>query len=361
MSPVIDGNVQRGAAAAAEREPGVAHQPAQGTRLIFVVGSSRSGTTMMGRILGRHPAVFTLKELHFFEQAWSGHVDDRPGPAASEQLAARLFSVQRQGYLNRKTPELFREEAEALVEGEDLPAHEVFARFLRYEARLNGCDIPCDQTPRNLFYVDEILAWYPGAVVVNMIRDPRDVLLSQKNKWRRRRLGGATIPAWEAFRARINYHPITVTRLWVSAVRTARRHAGNPRFADVRFERLLTMPESEVARVCKLAQLEFSPDMLNVPRKGSSVRTDDSSATGMDPDRANAWRRGGLSRTEVYLCELIAGREMRDLDIKASNLSPNWFALSGLVVLFPVHLILALLANLRRFGSIGAAIRRRLG
>ncbi|WP_263786843.1 sulfotransferase [Salinibacter grassmerensis] len=40
-------------------------------RCTFVVGSSRSGTTMMGRILGRHPAVYTFHELHFFEQMWS--------------------------------------------------------------------------------------------------------------------------------------------------------------------------------------------------------------------------------------------------------------------------------------------------
>ena len=36
-------------------------------RQIFIVGSSRSGTTMMGRILSNHKDVFTFKELHFLE------------------------------------------------------------------------------------------------------------------------------------------------------------------------------------------------------------------------------------------------------------------------------------------------------
>lgn len=37
------------------------------TDCIFIVGNSRSGTTMLGRILGLHGKVHTLEELHFFD------------------------------------------------------------------------------------------------------------------------------------------------------------------------------------------------------------------------------------------------------------------------------------------------------
>ena len=43
-------------------------------KMLFVVGNSRSGTTMMGRILGNHPDVFTFGELHFFGQLWSPRI-----------------------------------------------------------------------------------------------------------------------------------------------------------------------------------------------------------------------------------------------------------------------------------------------
>ena len=34
--------------------------------LVFIVGASRSGTTMLNRILGNHRAVAGLNELHYF-------------------------------------------------------------------------------------------------------------------------------------------------------------------------------------------------------------------------------------------------------------------------------------------------------
>lgn len=36
--------------------------------LIFVVGNSRSGTTMLRRVLGNHLQIYMFDELDFFEQ-----------------------------------------------------------------------------------------------------------------------------------------------------------------------------------------------------------------------------------------------------------------------------------------------------
>ncbi len=34
--------------------------------LVFVAGASRSGTTMLNRILGQHPSICAMNELHYF-------------------------------------------------------------------------------------------------------------------------------------------------------------------------------------------------------------------------------------------------------------------------------------------------------
>ncbi|MBK9638971.1 MAG: sulfotransferase [Bacteroidetes bacterium] len=38
--------------------------------MIFVVGNSRSGTTMLGRMLGRNSRVYKFPELHLFGPAY---------------------------------------------------------------------------------------------------------------------------------------------------------------------------------------------------------------------------------------------------------------------------------------------------
>jgi hypothetical protein len=69
--------------------------------MIFIVGNSRSGTTMTGRILGNHPDIFTFGELHFFEQLWS---PKDKGTVLSDAeaigLIARLLCTQREGYFS---------------------------------------------------------------------------------------------------------------------------------------------------------------------------------------------------------------------------------------------------------------------
>lgn len=331
-------------------------------RMIFVAGNSRSGTTMMSRVLGSHPSVFTFGELHFFEQMHSP--DDTRGLSTSEatELAARLLSVQRQGYLGKREPARFREEAGAVVSplGPEPTAARTFEAFLRYEATRSGKSLPCDQTPRNVFYIGEILALYPEARVVLMVRDPRDVLLSQKRKWKRRFLGARGIPMREALRAWVNYHPITISKLWTSSVSAGDRFEDDGRVLCVRFEDLLAHPETEVRRVCEFIGVSFSEDMLNVPRVGSSSGEDRPEQRGIDNARSGGWRKGGLSSTEVFLCQKMTGAPMKRHGYKVAEVSPNPLRLGWSVATLPVKLGLALLLNIKRMRNIRETIKRRM-
>ncbi|MEZ5023384.1 MAG: sulfotransferase [Chitinophagales bacterium] len=58
--------------------------------------------------------------------------------------------------------------------------HDVYTQMIFRETALQNKQFPCEKTPQNVFYLKEILDIYPNGRVINMIRDPRAVMLSQK-------------------------------------------------------------------------------------------------------------------------------------------------------------------------------------
>ena len=323
----------------------------------------------MGRILGAHSRVFTFQELHFFEELWSPCTAAAPlDEARGRELLAKLLSRQHRGYLSGDRPEEFESDARRLlatVPTAERTPPELFRRFLESGAAQAGKELACDQTPRNVYYLRELLELYPDCRVVAMTRDPRSVLLSQKNKWKRRSLGATNIPRREAVRSWVNYHPFTITKLWRASTRHALNLASDPRVHLVRFEELVRAPEPIVREVCAHVGLAFEPAMLDVPRVGSSIRPDaalhSDAGRGIDPARAAGFRAGGLTRSELLLCQRAAGDAMARLHYEPEPGRPSILASLCYGALLPIKTGCALLLNLRRMRRLPEAIRRRLG
>jgi hypothetical protein len=333
-------------------------------RLIFVVGNSRSGTTMMGRVLGGHRDVFTFNELHFFEQLWQPTKEPEALDARkAKELLTTLIAYQRDGYYAQIKPWNYLDEAGTVINAINGPmtAPAVFQAFINHECAKHNKTIGCDQTPRNLYYIEELLALYPEAQFVVMVRDPRDVLLSQKNRWKRRRLGAKGTPWWNALRTWAGYHPETISLLWRSGVAAGDRFKDDPRVCVLRFEDLLSNPEPQLKRVCESVGIGYDPAMLDVPRVGSSHQTDRPTERGLDPGAAGRWKQGGLTITELAVCQRIAAEHMArhgyDIEpVKASVLSLAWCRVTWV---FKSALALAL--NFRRIRNLRESVRRRLG
>lgn len=332
-------------------------------RLIFVVGNSRSGTTMMGRVLGGHRDVFTFNELHFFEQLWQP--TDNPASIEREAaigLAAKLMTIQRDGYYTQADAVQYKHEATGAVRDIETPITPpvVFSAFIDHECAKHNKTIGCDQTPRNLYYIDELLTLYPDARFVVMVRDLRDVLLSQKNRWKRRRLGAKGTPWWNALRTWAGYHPVTISLLWRSGVSAGDRYKDDPRVRVLRFEDLLTDPEGQLKNVCETAGIDYDPAMLDVPRVGSSHQADRPSERGLDPGAAGRWKHGGLTRTELAVCQHITAEHMARHGYDTEPVKMQPLSLMWCRVTWVFKSALALALNFRRIRNLRESVRRRL-
>ena len=305
-----------------------------------------------------------LNELHFFEQLWTP--EDKGKLISREQairLAEKLLLIQRKGYnTGFDDYSMFTAEASALVNEmnlDSLTSEEIFTHFAKREVALIGKSIVCEKTPQNIFYLKEIFELYPNAHVINMVRDPRAVMLSQKNKWQRRKLGGWYITRREALRLRINYHPITLSKLWNAAIGAALKFKDDQRMLTVIFEELLEEPEAVIRKICAHVGVEFNPEMLMITQESSSIEMD-SLEKGFKKERAVNWRKGGLNDTEIWWCQKISGDYMKKYGFELETIKPNYALIILYSFSFPVKLGFAFLMNLNRMKNIVDTLKRRL-
>ena len=327
---------------------------------IFIVGSSRSGTTMMGRILGNHQSVFTFKELHFFGTIWTNNSDSNLDGKQQIDLLSRLLCIEKNGLFQQDNISDFNDRASAILANKNVSNPlSIYELFLAVITSDNKCSIACDQTPKNMYYLNEILSYFPNAKVVNMVRDQRDVLLSQKNKWKRRFLGASDIPLSEAIRSYINYHPILSAKIWNSSLECTEKFTNNSRVRLVRFEDLLVEPIRIVKELCKFLEIEFYQEMLNVPVIGSSTQQDLKNQFLIDSSKKEKWKNGGLNSAEIYLSQLVSNSMMQKFkyDVEKFRFPP--ILTLFYLISFPIKLIFAFILNVKRMGNIVEVIKKR--
>jgi hypothetical protein len=327
---------------------------------IFIVGSSRSGTTMMGRILGNHSDIFTFKELHFFGTIWTNTSNRDLNRKKQIELLSRLFCIQEDGLFNQQNISKFNHKAIALLANKNIcNPLKIYELFLSAISEENNSTISCEQTPKNIYYLNEILAFFPQAKVINMVRDQRDVLLSQKNKWKRRFLGASKIPLSEAIRSYINYHPVLTSKVWSSSLEYTEEYFDNERVKIVKFEELLTKSESVVKDICNFLKIEFYPQMLNVFVVGSSTEQDNKASFLLDSSKIGKWKRGGLNAAEIYLSQLISHKMMSKFSYHLEKFQLPPLVSIVYLITFPIKLGLAFLLNIKRMGNMAEVINKR--
>jgi len=319
----------------------------------------------MGRILGNNPLIYTFnRELHFFEKLWEpAYINRKLTVSEATDLAARLMCLQHYGFAAYKDHKEFEADGRRFVESintEIFDPIEVFEIFLRSTAAENGKSIPCDQTPGYVYYLQEILNHFPEAKIIIMVRDPRSVLHSQKNRWKRR-FGGRQDWPLRVFISRwMNYHPISTSKLWNAAIRKAYDSKKDKRVFFTKFENVLENPEKEVRKICEFIGVSYSENMLDVPMVGSSLLPDRPNRIGIDKKRAYSWVRGGLNSTELFVCQRITGTTMKQLGYTNTTIFPNPFRLIFYLLTFPIKLFLAVLLQMRDIKDIRDAVKRRL-
>lgn len=318
--------------------------------IVFITGASRSGTTMLARMLGRARDACTLRELHFFGELvpFERSSSVLPREHAERAAAMTLARHARDYYVSGPTAEeraIAREIVAAFGSG-GATGDRLFAAIMERIRTMAGARVLCEQTPRNIYYAFHLLEAFPDCRIVHVVRDPRAVLASQKRRYQLRKLGGSNVPVREVVRLWLNYHPITMVRLWRSATREALKLEGHPRVTIVRYEDLVQDGEATVRALCERVGLPFERAMLDVPHWGSST-VRHSSAAGPSAAALEKWREI-LDGKEVAYCDAATVEERRRFGypdaVRAVRVTERLLFAARL----PLHLVGTVLANPRR-------------
>jgi Sulfotransferase family len=262
---------------------------------VFILGTPRSGTTLVFELLQRSPALASL-----------------PG----------------EGHL---LSEIFHPGSEGAVRGHelgplDVARNEPRALYWLIDQLTHGRRY-LDKTPRNSLRVPYLSALYPDPWFVFVKRDGRAAVSSLITGWRSgsAMFSGLRMPVplqiegyqgetwkfviprgWEAYARDRTLAEVCAFqwRACSEAILAARDSLGNGRWIEVRYEDLLERPEEEVSRLLDGLGLSSAPEVL-----GRARELDRHVSKAVTPPRPDKWRDENLDEIEGILPMIAATME----------------------------------------------------
>ena len=305
-----------------------------GAAPIFIVGSARSGTTVMRFCLNQHSRIYIPFETAFFRRVYGDRrlVPERRLARHADELVGQLFRS-----LDPTRAEFMplRAELAAKVAKEARSYRDVATIVFGELARRKGKVRWGEKTPAHIFYLEQILELFPDARIICMERDARAVVAS----WMRsRNLPTSLVLALAHYR---------------SSARAARRHAD--RLLRVRYEDFVNEPAAVLRRVCAYIDEEFEPRMLTPGVNGSSYREEASfdPDLGIERDGRDRWREV-LTPADARFVEWATGSSWR-------GATPRFILRGVRIRIRELRLRLSILKGALGFESIVRRMRRQPG
>ncbi len=271
----------------------------------FLVGCSRSGTTVLRLILNRHSDLAIPSESHFLlplMEAYPAHIV--LSPAQVSAVGEAIVGHPRFATWRTTSAELTTE-VKSL--SEPTLATLIDAAFC-LEIAATGKSRWGDKTPEYCSHLGKLHEFFPTASFIHIVRDGRDV-----SNWLRNR----TWYGWTELQR---------ARHWTRTVGDAElagRRIGSAHYLRVSYEDLVLFPQRTVKSICDFLQIDVQPAMFAFHEDAAYFVAESSEPGGHhqklrrppQPSDVYRWQRES-SPLRIMLFESIAGRRMDQLGMK---------------------------------------------
>jgi Sulfotransferase family len=315
-------------------------------RLDFVLGLPRSGSTWLGRALGRHPDVAVFGETCFYGRL---HVSPRPDGWYGAEELERVRRIQRTRDWETTTsdptggnppwrPGEYAALVDAAVGGLQPPVRprDVLAAIAAAVAVRESKQRVIEKTPQHVHWLPRVAASFPDARFVLTVRDPYEYMASYQRLGRRLdgRARRALDLSWR--------HPLIAALFWRSYSTSIELALANypERTLLVRTEDLRDRPGEVLAGVQSFLELP-EVDLFGTEGVNSSFREGE---------------RRALRGTDVFWMNLVAGRAMRRGGYESRKEKPGVAAAAVSIAIAPLSLAATAVRIPSMVPSLGGAV-----
>jgi hypothetical protein len=219
--------------------PALRSRKPQGPPVPFIVGVTRSGTTLLRLMLDAHPDLAIPPETHFVPQLIR---TAKKRGVSCEEVHGVVTGHRQWGDFALDSSELLRRYC-AL---DHIDPETTMRAFFELYAEREGKPRWGDKTPNYVKRMKQIERWIPEAHFVHMVRDGRDAALSRFKRLLKEP------PPMEV-----------VAERWVKKIEGARADGAEVgHYIEVQYEELVRNTEHELKRVSEFLELPFDPAML---------------------------------------------------------------------------------------------------
>jgi len=269
---------------------------------VFIVGTPRSGTSLLRLLLNRHPDIGLCDETYFFYYVFHRQrtFGDLKDPVKREFVVDRYLETDRARRLKLDMNSL----RDTLIrEGTDY--RNLFASLMKFYADFHDKKLYGEKTPHHALEAELLCDLFPDCRLIHLVRDPRDVVASlQRMPW-----GSSSISA--------------NARLWVRCVTTVERCSEKSNFLRVNYESLVSHPEPGLQRICTFLGTPYDENMLKSRSDDDADRWwFEGARKPVSSSRIEKWRTE-LRPDQASIVEWVAGDTMKMLGYQQSFPQPD--------------------------------------
>lgn len=281
--------------------------------LFFIVGSGRSGTTLLRAMFDAHSQLAIPSETQmygYFDLQFRKGFEEGPN---RDEVLKKFLNTPRISAL-----EVSEDRVTKMLGGKydwDL----LFLALLTGFREDRGVDRVGEKTPKHIMVYDQLATLFPNSKFIHIVRDPRAVVASYTNA--------------KFYQYTDGTNPYRAIQKWVRVMDKhfeAEKKLGPSRYTLLRYEDLAANPTGELQRLCAFLGVPFEEGMLDFQNRAVTGHVQDQTnregiRREVHTDSVDKWRKN-MPTQAISVVDAMCWDQMQKVGYKPDSEVPLPFA-----------------------------------